>query len=127
MSTKKLQILDSIIVTDATLTQAGKAADAKAVGDALNEKNSKCIVNIRPDEMDPYYWVQYSDGTWEKVDPHIEIHRHYVDDFDGGVFGGTVYANEEDQEPEEYLLRNIKVGLTAEDPTTEGEIFFKCK
>lgn len=37
MSTKKLQILNSILSTDTTLTQEGKAADAKVVGDALNE------------------------------------------------------------------------------------------
>jgi hypothetical protein len=35
MATKKLQILDSIISTDTTLTQSGVAADAKAVGDAI--------------------------------------------------------------------------------------------
>ena len=36
MPTKKLQILDSIIRTDSTLLEAGKAADAKAVGDRLS-------------------------------------------------------------------------------------------
>lgn len=38
MSTKKIQILGSILATDATLTQSGVAADAKVVGDALAEK-----------------------------------------------------------------------------------------
>ena len=38
MSTKKLQILNSVITTDTTLAQEGKAADAKAVGNALAEK-----------------------------------------------------------------------------------------
>lgn len=38
MSTKKLQILNSIITTDTTLSQSGIAADSKAVGDALAEK-----------------------------------------------------------------------------------------
>ena len=100
--------------------------------DVLNGESAtpvKCIVKIEPDIMDPYYWVQYSDGTWEQLEPleAMPEHSHYADDIEGGVFGGTVYAGEEDQEPEEYLLRNIKVGLTAEDPTTEGEIFFKCK
>ena len=37
MSTKKLQILDNIIQTDSTLTQEGKAADAKIVGDMLSD------------------------------------------------------------------------------------------
>lgn len=36
MSTKKLQIIDSIISTDSTLTQSGKAADAKATGDKIS-------------------------------------------------------------------------------------------
>lgn len=35
MSTKKLQVLNSFITTDTTLKEVGKAADAKAVGDAL--------------------------------------------------------------------------------------------
>lgn len=38
MSTKKIQILGSVLATDATLTQSGVAADAKVVGDALAEK-----------------------------------------------------------------------------------------
>ena len=33
MSTKKIQIIGSIISTDSTLMQSGKAADAKATGD----------------------------------------------------------------------------------------------
>lgn len=37
MSTKKLQILGSFVEVDDTLTQAGKAADAKATGDAINK------------------------------------------------------------------------------------------
>lgn len=37
MSTKKLQIVGSVIATDETLAQSGVAADAKAVGDALAE------------------------------------------------------------------------------------------
>lgn len=36
MSTKKLQILGSVIETDSTLAIEGRAADSKAVGDALN-------------------------------------------------------------------------------------------
>lgn len=40
MATKKLQILGNLggsnVELDSTLTQEGKAADAKAVGDAIN-------------------------------------------------------------------------------------------
>ena len=36
MSTKKLQIVGSLIEIDSTLTQAGQAADAKVTGDAIN-------------------------------------------------------------------------------------------
>lgn len=38
MSTKKLQILNSVIATDTALTKSGVAADAKSVGDALAGK-----------------------------------------------------------------------------------------
>lgn len=38
MSTKKLQVVGSILSTDTTLTQSGIAADAKIVGDLLAEK-----------------------------------------------------------------------------------------
>jgi hypothetical protein len=44
MATKKLQILDSVIVTDETLTQSGVAADAKSVGDALSLKADKTAI-----------------------------------------------------------------------------------
>lgn len=37
MSTKKIQILNSVVTTDETLTQRGSAADAQAVGDAIIE------------------------------------------------------------------------------------------
>lgn len=43
MSTKKLQILGSLgsnVEVDSTLTQTGKAADAKAVGDAISNLNT---------------------------------------------------------------------------------------
>lgn len=49
MATKKLQILDSIISTDTTLTKDGVAADAKAVGDAINNFNG---VLITTDDID---------------------------------------------------------------------------
>lgn len=38
MSTKKIQLVGSILTTDTTLSQLGVAADAKIVGDALAEK-----------------------------------------------------------------------------------------
>lgn len=41
MSTKKVQILGTVIATDSTLTKSGEAADAKAVGDALANKQPK--------------------------------------------------------------------------------------
>ena len=37
MSTKKLQILGSVLATDETLTQSGFAADSQAVGSAIDE------------------------------------------------------------------------------------------
>lgn len=36
MSTKKLQIVGSLLEVDSTLAQSGQAADAKATGDAIN-------------------------------------------------------------------------------------------
>lgn len=36
MSTKKIQILNSVVSTDTTLTQSDVAADAKAVGDLID-------------------------------------------------------------------------------------------
>lgn len=44
MSTKKLQVLGSVVATDTTLTQSGLAADAKTVGDMLNEKLDKSVM-----------------------------------------------------------------------------------
>lgn len=38
MATKKLQILNSLITTDSTLSQSGVAADAKIVGDSFANK-----------------------------------------------------------------------------------------
>lgn len=41
MSTKKIQIINSIVNADTTLTKEGFAADAKVVGDALKQKQPK--------------------------------------------------------------------------------------
>lgn len=41
MSTKKIQILSSVITTDETLTQSGISADAKAVGEAVGANTAK--------------------------------------------------------------------------------------
>lgn len=41
MSTKKLQIIDSIVSTDSTLMISGKAADAKATGDKFTSIESR--------------------------------------------------------------------------------------
>ena len=38
MSTKKIQIINSVITTDQTLTRSGVAADSKIVGEALANK-----------------------------------------------------------------------------------------
>lgn len=45
MSTKKLQLVGSIVTTDETLTQSGVPADAKAVGDALDSIEPVCATD----------------------------------------------------------------------------------
>lgn len=50
MSTKKIQILDSVLATDDTLTKSGVAADAKAVGDEITELNEKTLPSIPADK-----------------------------------------------------------------------------
>ena len=49
MSTKKLQIVNQLVTIDETLTQSGVAADAKAVGDAINAINTSLDSSIQPD------------------------------------------------------------------------------
>ena len=99
--------------------------------DVLNGESAtpvKCIVGIEPVDMTPDFFVTYSDGTTDQITPSgVLLHDHVAVHITGGTFDGAVYAKSGSQPPEKYLLRNIKVGLTAEDPENEGEMFFKCK
>lgn len=45
MSTKKIQILNSVVTTDETLTQSGVPADAQATGEAIIELSSGLAAN----------------------------------------------------------------------------------
>ena len=111
-----------------TITYTDETTDTFTVYNGADGKTVRCIVKIEPDIMDPWYWVEYSDGTTERIDfPTLPEHFHSADDIDGGEFRAITRAGEGVQYPDMYVLRNIKVGLTAEDPENEGEIFFKCK
>ena len=53
MSTKKLQILGTLggnVELDTTLTQEGKAADAKAVGESIAQKTQVQIITWEADD-----------------------------------------------------------------------------
>jgi hypothetical protein len=61
MPTKKIQVLNSIVATDTTLTQKGKAADAKAVGNAI--ENIKYVAQDTAPENTNVLWVDTTDNT----------------------------------------------------------------
>ena len=62
MSTKKIQILGNFgdhITVDSTLTQTGKAADAKAVGDAISQvQTSVDEVSVIVENLNDKYYTE---------------------------------------------------------------------
>lgn len=79
MSLKKLQIINNIITTDATLTQSGYAADAKIVGDLINIKKDvpQKVYNINNPlllvDNTEYYLTNISDLTIHYPDSNFDV------------------------------------------------------
>ena len=68
MSTKKIQIVESIVNTDPTLTKSGIPADAKVVGDTFIPLSSRGIVNgVAPlnenKKIDSQYLPAYTEAN----------------------------------------------------------------
>lgn len=77
MSTKKIQIIGSLLEVDSTLTQSGKAADSKAVGDAVSQKSQVQMI--------------VSDGA--EILPTLKIHKLTNEEYDKALANGTVDEN----------------------------------
>ena len=77
MATKKLQILDSVIKTDDTLTQSGIAADAKATGDAVAQKTQVQIITTDVSE----------------ILPTLKIHKLTQEQYDQELANGNIDEN----------------------------------
>ena len=59
MATKKIQVIQSVVTTDTSLTKSGFAADAKAVGEAITAQS-----NADKAEIKSYIDEVFLGGEW---------------------------------------------------------------
>lgn len=74
MSTKKLQIIGNFLEVDSTLTQTGKAADAKATGDVINQMQTRIdeVAGLVGGSDDKYYTETEIDGIIADLNASID-------------------------------------------------------
>lgn len=102
MSTKKLQIIGNLLKIDETLTQSGKAADAKTVGEAIDQIQSRTVC---PDD--------YTGSDTEKLQACLDA----LVDVGGVISINRTYVLENNLEvrhnsnsPERIYLRGVGFG-----------------
>lgn len=71
----------------------------------------------------------YNDLTNKPTIPSAYTHpsTHAASMISAGTFAGQVVANSSGQTAGTYLIRNIKLSTSAENPSTNGQICFKLK
>lgn len=99
------------ITTDTTLSQNGKPADAKAVGDALNAK---------ADTTHDHDNATTSEAGFMSATDKTNLDNAMLKS--GGTFTGEVAASSSYQTPTTSLLRNSKLSSTEATPSYNGEI-----
>ena len=110
--------LPNAITIDNTLTQSGKAADAKATGDALVEKvPTSRTVNGKA--LNSNITLTASD-----VGAAASNHNHAAFTITAGTFAGAVTAQTTSQAPATSLLRNSKIVSSETNPSNNGEIYW---
>lgn len=108
--------LPNAITIDTTLTQSGKAADAKATGDALAEKVPTSRT-INGKALSSNIALVASD-----VGAAASSHNQAASTITAGTFAGAVTAQTTSQAPATSLLRNSKIVSSETNPSNNGEI-----
>lgn len=141
--------LDFVNSIDANLTQSGQAADAKAVGDAIENKVDKeegkglSTNDYTTEEKEKLAGID-TGATKITVDSSLSssstnpvqnkiinsalnnkansVHDQAASTITAGTFAGAVTAQTSSQTPATSLLRNSKLATTDTNPSYNGEI-----
>ena len=100
--------LPDAITIDPTLTVTGKAADAKAVGDAIKTHTE--------DAANPHNVTAVQIGAAESE------HTQAASSITAGTFAGAVVAPRSAQTYSSYMLRNSRLASSNTNPSYNGEI-----
>lgn len=107
MATKKLQIIDSLISTDTTLSNSGQAADAKAVSDALANKSDSGHTH------DDIYYTESEVDT--KISSSVSAEQARAEGIESGlrtdvdaIKNNSVYATDSNKDGNVELIFGIK-------------------
>lgn len=117
------RIANNVAETYSVLEAMGAPMPANANSDNLSATAAsiKVVKSMTYDAETNKWTLTYTDNTTETVaGPAIPDVSGYMPKT-GGTFTGQIKASAQD--PGTYLMRNIKVGLTSENPTVNGEIF----
>ena len=115
--------LPDAIEIDTTLSQAGMAADAKAVGDAIaNLQDNTVDTTLSSTSTNPVQNKIITEALSSKSDIG---HTQDASTITGGSFAGAVIAQTSTQAPATSLLRNSKLVTTETNPSNNGEINWK--